>query len=58
MKMQGKMQSYINPANEYDKMGKQKPCKARLEDQLMELEEAKNICKAIKKTWDMKVSLI
>ncbi len=25
------MQSYINPANEYDKNGKQKPCKARLE---------------------------
>lgn len=26
------MQSYINPANEYDKDGNQKPCKARLEE--------------------------
>ena len=26
------IQSYINPANEYDKNGKQKPCKVRLEE--------------------------
>ena len=25
-------QSYINPANEYDKYGKQKRCKSRLEE--------------------------
>ena len=25
------MQSYINPTNEYDKNGNQKPCKARRE---------------------------
>ena len=26
------MQSYITPANEYDKNGNKKPCKARMEE--------------------------